>query len=81
MQELSYSDNSTSKSQDNLNYAKSLSGHVRGITSGTNVSSKPVSRPVQLSQGSKSPILRRRTMENSLQLTGRLSHGRVYFSP
>ncbi|XP_046864593.1 rho GTPase-activating protein 18-like [Xenia sp. Carnegie-2017] len=74
-EELSYSDNSTSKSQDNLNYAKSFSDRVRGITSGTNVSSKPVSRPVQLSQGNKSPILRRRTMENSLQLTGRLSHG------
>ncbi|XP_028405819.1 LOW QUALITY PROTEIN: rho GTPase-activating protein 18-like [Dendronephthya gigantea] len=62
-----------SHSQDHLNDVKVVSP-VKVVTTGGNVPTQPVSRPVILTPGNPSPKMRRQTADFAAQLTGKGLH-------
>ncbi|CAB4004730.1 rho GTPase-activating 18-like [Paramuricea clavata] len=65
-----------SHSQEHLNDISSpSSGPVKVVTTGGNVPTQPVSRPVMLHPENRSPKTKRQSAEFAVQLTGRGVHG------
>ena len=64
-----------SHSQEHLNQIRSGStGPVKVVTTGGNVPTQPVSRPVILPPGNVSPKTKRQSTEYAMQLTGKGVH-------
>ena len=72
---VKYPGMSSSHSQEHLNDVNSSSGPVKVVTTGGNVPTQPVSRPVILPPGNSSPKTQRQTADFAAQLTGKGLHG------